>query len=144
MSTVKKRDELVLVKGDDYSRHLDDSPAAGLLERRREEIQAFMTALNENKMQELVAEDEELFSTIVDLATSDYGIEQKRIADHLGVNPSAVGRWKSREHAPRPYARAAVITVISALVEERLHGGIEQSPGSDGVLAGTQDDKSSN
>jgi hypothetical protein len=78
-------------------------------------------ALAQDNVAEYVATDEELFATIVDLSTTEYGIEQRKIAEHLAVNPTAVTRWKSREHAPRPYARKAVILAISALVELKLN-----------------------
>ena len=90
-------------------------------ERRCGELRAFQIALAQDNVAEYVAADEELFATIVDLSTTEYGVEQRKIAEHLAVSPTAVTRWKSREHAPRPYARQAVIQAISALVEAKLN-----------------------
>jgi hypothetical protein len=88
--------------------------------RRRHELEVFLVSLEESQIKEQVFSDDDLFASIVDLATSEYGIEQKNVAAHLGVSATAVNRWKNREHAPRPYARRAVIDTVAALVKERL------------------------
>lgn len=94
--------------------------AASLRTNRKHELKAFITALLEKNVGELVFSDDALFVAVLDLATADYGVEQKKIAEHLGLSPTAITRWRQGESLPKPYARKAVILTISALIESRL------------------------
>lgn len=111
------------------------SPSENLRGRRRKELEAFLVSIKQDQVADMVFDDVELFSTIVDMATSDYGIEQKTIASYLGVNPTAVGRWKSREHAPRAYARRSVIVTIVSLLEAKLQASANDSEHSQDAAA---------
>ncbi len=95
--------------------------------RRRAEIVAFLTALNEPSLRSSVLDDTEAFASVLDLAIGDYGVQQKEIADHLKVSPGAVGRWRSKEHAPRRYARESVLSVVAALIQRQLNTDYAQN-----------------
>jgi len=91
-----------------------------LRSRRRAEIESFLVALEQESLQQTAAQDDDAFASILDLAIGDYGVLQKDLADHLSLSASAVGRWRTKENAPRPYARRPVILALAALVRRQL------------------------
>lgn len=97
------------------------STTAGELRARRlNEKKAFLTAIRDPSFDENLVADDEVFATLIDLATSDYGVLQKDLAHLLGISPGAITRWAAKENSPRPYARPAVVKAIGDLIERSI------------------------
>lgn len=112
----------------DLPAELPNSDFTSLLRSRRNaEIEAFLIALGENSLQQAIADDD-AFSAILDLAIGDYGVLQKDLASHLGVSPSAVGRWRANDSVPPAFARPPVIAALAALVAKKLSDEEPKAP----------------
>ena len=90
--------------------------SARLRAKRKDELRAFGIALRDPTLGQLL-ENDEVFATILALATQDYGIKQKDVARMLSVSAASVARWAMGENTPKSYARPAVVKVIAELVE---------------------------
>jgi hypothetical protein len=95
--------------------------ALQLVKLRIDEQKAFLTYLSKLAIKAQLIEPEE-FSTLIDLAVNHYGVAARALAETLDVAPSAISRWTGGENAPRSYARAAVLSAVSALLQEEIDG----------------------
>lgn len=96
-----------------------------LKKQRIKEKAVFLEALRQPELQALVCNDSDTFASALALAICEYGVMQKDIAAHLGVDQSAVGRWKTAEFAPKPYSRPAVLTAVAAVLEQNIEYGTD-------------------
>jgi transcriptional regulator with XRE-family HTH domain len=94
--------------------------ATELRTQRVNEKRAFLTAIRDTSFDEDLVADDEVFATLIDLATSDYGVLQKDLAHILGISPGAIARWASKENSPRAYARPAIVKAIGDIIERSL------------------------
>jgi ribosome-binding protein aMBF1 (putative translation factor) len=99
--------------------------ATELRTQRINERRAFLTAIRDPSFDEDLVADDEVFATLIDLATSDYGVLQKDLAHVLGISPGAIARWATKENSPRPYARPAIVKAVGDLIERSLN---EETP----------------
>jgi len=91
-------------------------------------LTAFRKQIRDARVIQGVQEDDDLFCTVVDLATREYGIRQAELARELKVSPPAVARWARQINLPATYARPSVIEKIGSMIDEHIEAQRKQKP----------------
>jgi ribosome-binding protein aMBF1 (putative translation factor) len=97
----------------------ESAAVEALLERRREERRQFLVIIHSKQAAEY-SKDDAYFASLVTMAVKDYGVSRRSLATMLGANESAISRWMTGAHAPRPYGRKEVIAAIADLLRQDL------------------------
>ena len=87
---------------------------------RRNEIEAFISALKSSFSREATPKDEELFQSFIMLAIDEYGVPRRKLAESIEVDPAQITRWCKGQAAPKPIIRPMILEILAALLEERL------------------------
>lgn len=103
-----------------YTNQNNEPPTPEFLASKRlSELKAFLIAI-ENPVMRKEVEDDEVFTTLIQLAIDDYGVGQAELAKVLSTNRSTVGRWKLGQATPSIYSRPGILTALSSLISHHI------------------------